>query len=726
MKLNIKKTDVVSEGLESKKVTINTGNIELLEYILSEGLYEDSITAAVVESVNNSVDSVVAAGKNPVENPVIVSVYTNEKGCWFECKDEGVGLDKEEFELLIGQYCSSNKRDDNRQIGGFGLGKMAPLSYASTVYWVCIKNGVECKYMLFKGEKGVEYSLLHEKTVESVNGVTVQFPVRSSDMWEFNRKMKQKLAYYETVSMWYEGQPVSDYKIYREKDFQLSTLNSNRGMHMCLKDVYYTIDWEKLGITSIDLPIALRFSLEDGIFPTPSREGITYTTQSKEIILNKIKSVATWFVEKYNNSVKDMTDVRQFLDRSRDNYRKVEIGTYEINVDKIEKYSSIVANEPNFKDLSSLTRLEIQRAYGYLLSNYTPILRIDRWNNRRSNLYIYSNSIDLVLCDSMPNKKVQEFLRYSGRYCTLIRPNNTTIPLLIKPNRTSWQGILGLVFRDSPKSIINAKMSDIRVLNKELVKDLVHIDDIINTKEYEDWLQSKKGEVVKSKFSIDKNQINPKIARFSEVNSWASIKDIVYVADTPKSIDTIFPDSIVVYGTVEDRSRMDTIFRTRLAKCVLLVKRDIERIEKAKPSNWVNIDKIYNMEYPLLSDFLIKYKIKKIIDLQALGKTLQYIRFLDPDFNILIEKTLDFSISGGIPEELLIELEKLVDTEENNDSELHVLYKTLEERLPEFGFVKYIHWGYSPTEDSPSVLFAKEYYNNIKQLKQQEQYNEQY
>jgi hypothetical protein len=63
--------------------------------------------------------------------------------------------------------------------------------------------------------------------------------------------------------------------------------------------VYYPLDFDKIGASRISFPIALRFSLTDGIYPTPNRESIRYTQEAKEIIKAKLADVADYFINKY-------------------------------------------------------------------------------------------------------------------------------------------------------------------------------------------------------------------------------------------------------------------------------------------------------------------------------------------------------------------------------------------------------------------------------------------
>lgn len=122
MKLNQETNDVIVFGEDnSKKAKISEDKLSKLQYLLTKGLYKDPISAVIVEWTNNGIDGVVQAGKNPVENPVIVSIQSIGSKTIFTVKDTGVGLSKDDFENICMNYLESTKENDNDTIGHFGL-----------------------------------------------------------------------------------------------------------------------------------------------------------------------------------------------------------------------------------------------------------------------------------------------------------------------------------------------------------------------------------------------------------------------------------------------------------------------------------------------------------------------------------------------------------------------------------------------------------------------------
>jgi len=109
--------------------------------------------------------------------------------------------------------------------------------------------------------------LLTETPTTEKNGVKIIVPVKYSDRHTFIESIKEQLAYFEGVYFDCGTEIKNDFQIIRHTDFQWSDLCPDNNMHLCLDNVYYPLDFTKLGISPLYFPIGLRFSLTDGIKP---------------------------------------------------------------------------------------------------------------------------------------------------------------------------------------------------------------------------------------------------------------------------------------------------------------------------------------------------------------------------------------------------------------------------------------------------------------------------
>jgi len=286
MIINNQKSDVLEVVGEqtAHTATIDTANIRKLSYILTEGLYKDAASAVIVELANNGVDAIIESGKDPLENPVIVTLSSENREYKLSIQDKGIGMSKEFFENNFMKMLFSTKEDNDEAIGHFGLGGKSWANLKRTVTFTIVQNGTKWKYLCYKGEELIDYDLILEEETTEENGVLFEMPINDwSEYNEFKSKAKQKLAYYDTVVLIIDGN-IWENKIYRNDIFQYTINPPFREMHLCLKDVVYDIDFNKLGIPTIYIPIAIRFGLKDGITPTPSRESI-----NKVLTLNTLQ-----------------------------------------------------------------------------------------------------------------------------------------------------------------------------------------------------------------------------------------------------------------------------------------------------------------------------------------------------------------------------------------------------------------------------------------------------
>jgi len=122
MIINNQKSDVLEVVGEqtARTATINTNKIKKLQYILTEGLYKDAMSATIVELANNGVDAIVESGKDPIQHPVIVELKSANREYTLSIKDEGIGMSKDFFENFFMDMLSSTKEDNDEAIGHFG------------------------------------------------------------------------------------------------------------------------------------------------------------------------------------------------------------------------------------------------------------------------------------------------------------------------------------------------------------------------------------------------------------------------------------------------------------------------------------------------------------------------------------------------------------------------------------------------------------------------------
>jgi hypothetical protein len=164
--------------------------------ILSSGLYNDKILACIRELSCNALDSHIQAGKK--DEPFEVHLPTVLEP-WFSVKDSGVGLDHVDLLELYCTYFASNKNDSNDTVGALGLGSKSPFCYTDGFTVTSCYNGKKRIYDAHLGDGGPEALLLAETDTDEPNGLEVQFPVKSNNVWEFETKAKVAFEFFNPL-----------------------------------------------------------------------------------------------------------------------------------------------------------------------------------------------------------------------------------------------------------------------------------------------------------------------------------------------------------------------------------------------------------------------------------------------------------------------------------------------------------------------------------------------
>jgi len=175
----------------------------------------------------------------------------------------------------------------------------------------------------------------------------------------FNKEFSKQLCYFPNVYVESDiGYFDNDYVIYETKFFKVRpSLDVFRGMHILLGDVPYAIDWTELDMSSVNIPVAIKFKIGE-LTPTPSRESVEYTKESIKTIKKRIQETIDYLTDKYNNTVEDVDSIEDYLKYKTENYSSI------INIPITEKYSLRVDK----RELPKVKRVSIKSLDGLINS----------------------------------------------------------------------------------------------------------------------------------------------------------------------------------------------------------------------------------------------------------------------------------------------------------------------------------------------------------------------
>ena len=546
------------------------------------------------------------------------------------------------------------------------LGFKAGLAYSSTFYFVCRKNGMERKYAMYEGESGNTIDLIHDSPTTERNGVKMIIPVKTYDVNTFKSKTKEQLAYFESVYFDVDGIP-NDFKIIRHDDFQWSQLSQNNYIHICLDNVYYQLDYSKVGLSGpVHFPVALRFNLSDGIFPTPNRESIRYTRDTQKIIMDKLAKVSDFFVSLYNASVTETDDVRSVFEYYSDDHRYVNFHNLKLDVSKINNYSSISMAQPKIKGLKLIDIKRIVLAKDFIFREYSRLYRYynSRFHSeeRRANItpYYVIKDKKVAICSSALTVRQKDYLREKWqRTDYYIIKKDTKIPLKSQNNNGAYSSYYNILeLKKYPKSEWRQRIVDLQNLIKMFVKDFEVIDD--NTVP-STWVSSKKrmpvskvvGGGAKTKRVKLDGEVTIKMAQDLERtvgnNSCKFVPTVVQMNNFHRR------SFLTVYGKDEHRQQLDELYGLFHKKHVvfgIVSEKQYEVLNGIKVHNLMNVEEFVKGKNKVYKRMVTSLYINKLMN--------QYTYVFSRSYNLR-----DFSTSLG---EKVIQLSIYHDRFLNNNS----------------------------------------------------------
>jgi hypothetical protein len=631
-----KEANVLVDGQaqESIGMSLDLDSAQILMQMLSKNLYSDDIGSAIRECASNALDSHRRAG---VDEPIVVSLKSSSYNNYEFCvEDFGIGLDGEDVKNIISKYGKSTKRDSATELGMMGLGFKAPLAYSSSFYFVCRKDGMERKYMMYEGEDTNTIDLLYEKETTERNGVKVIIPVKYSDVWQFRKKIKEQLCYFESVyfDVPDDSSITNDFIISRHEHFQFSEMSIDHRLHICLDNVYYPLDFDKLGIDKIDFPIALRFSLSDGLYPTPNRESLRYTQEAKVIIKQKLANVADYFITKYNESVEEGNDIKSvinYLEKSG-YYLTMENGNKE-RIDPFVKFSTI---QPAIPQLEGIKLLDFAGLYSrtkqYMLGNAYKCkysLRYKRMHDMEKH-YVYGFNIQnicdgsakvYVYQDRIPGIK-KDYLR-----ATCVESDNNFFVKSVKPmqlghpskfDTSTYYHALGL--KSYPKHQWREVIKEYQHVISLISANFIDLDALVVPQQFIDSKKKIKPTAVGTgvpgvRRQKLKGEINGKEAddlqKFSEGRNCKFVP-VIYKLEKLES-----DKNLKVYAHHDDYMKLDALFgciQKQKMKVVTFSQRELAIVKDSEIHNLISLEQFMEGKNKPFKRMATAYLIRKMID----------------------------------------------------------------------------------------------------------------
>jgi hypothetical protein len=629
--------NVLTEGQsqESIGMSLDLDSAQVLMQMLSKNLYSDDIGSAIRECASNALDSHRRAG---VDTPIVVSFKPSAASNYEFCvEDFGIGLDADDVKNIISKYGKSTKRESNTELGMMGLGFKAPLAYSSSFYFVCRKDGMERKYMMYEGEDVNTIDLLHEVATTEGNGVKIIIPVRYQDAYQFRKKIKEQLCYFESVyfDVPEDSTITNDFVISRHTHFQFSEMSTDDRVHICLDNVYYPLDFEKLGIDRIDFPVGLRFSLSDGLYPTPNRESLRYTQEAKQIILSKLSNVADYFVNKYNEQLGEGNDIASVINHLEKNGHRLTMpnGTPR-TIDDFIKFSTIKVSIPEIDGVKLINFPSLYKTYKQnMLNDAFPsnfLLRYKRMSNTDKH-YSWGYNLESicngsakvwVYNDRIPGIK-KDYLRATckeSEYNFIVKrasPMKLGIPA--KFDIKTYYHLLHL--KDYPKSQWRAVIKEYQHIMSLVEDQFIDLDELVVPQAFVDSKKKAKVAAI-STGSTKRLKIQGEIVckKGVELMRWNDGRKCKFDSQLYKLEDLESAKHLKVYAHHDDYLKLDALYGVmgkQKMEVITFSSRELKIVEGLEVHNLISYDKFMEgknapfkriITSMLINDMISKYR----------------------------------------------------------------------------------------------------------------------
>ena len=610
---------------ETIQMGIRDEDYAKLRQILSSNLYSDAEGSLIREIVSNALDANREAGVN---TPIIVSLQKENGKFVFSVKDEAMGISKDRMYNIFSKTLASTKMNDSTQLGYYGLGKLSPLAYTDSFIIESIYDNIKSVYLMYKGSEDNMITLLSEDEYFAHNGVTIKITLKEQIHYDlFIKKMKTQLCYFEQIYMdcWYNDIN-SDYKIIKHNDWKFSELNQDGFIHISLDNVYYPLDYKSLEILPIQIPIALNFSLSDGIMPIPSRESIKMTPHVKELILKRISDVGDYFIQQWNK-ITPSVDSYDEAKKLHDNLHKILIfkeldKEIYIKIDKkIEKHCTEKMKSIQLSMFPNLNLERLGHVARYFLQEYGSQGSIegDRYNSKVINSLSHHDTSIIYLKPGETLSKLQiEYVKWSittdkngfTGYTYKIARNTRKLHLgKIRSYNQSTDNYYGLLeLNKHPKSEWRKIITEYKNLIKSYTDKWITLDQINPTQEFLDWRKSQR--ISSKRKTLNKEtEIKVKFGR----EACRGVKDFIFESNTLQIKDLKKQKVTFIYVEEDREKELYPYFNFLRWRIVTVNNKTLKLIKEKNLHNWIYLDDLLTkrhriIEKALTNDILIKFK----------------------------------------------------------------------------------------------------------------------
>lgn len=302
----------IESNIENQQRLTTSFNPKIFK-MLSNNIYSNKIGSIIRELVCNAKDSHIEANNT---EPFEIHLPTKINPI-FKVKDFGVGMSKQEIDLVFSCYGESTKNNSNDVIGAFGIGSKSPFAIVDSFNITSIYNNKKYSYVIYVDSDGYpSKTLLCEIDTIERNGFEVFFGVEEKDFNTFKYELEAQLKYFDFPYK-LNGKFIEPFKfenvVYQDENGIICKTNVYYDSTFCyFGGLCYSIKDQKYLNENMNHNFFLKFNIGD-IDVSASREDISYTNKTYTNIEERYTNLRNSFL-KYVRGIYDSFD--NWVDRA--------------------------------------------------------------------------------------------------------------------------------------------------------------------------------------------------------------------------------------------------------------------------------------------------------------------------------------------------------------------------------------------------------------------------
>ena len=297
------------EGITSGSFTLEA-NAHVFK-LLTTNVYNNIILAGIRELSTNAIDACIEADL-PASFEVHLPVATDPT---FFVRDYGPGLSEDTIISLYTTMGASSKRNSNSFNGQFGIGKLAPLAYASSFTVESFFEGKHFSYLITIKDGIPVYLKLGESPSQEPTGLKISYAVQAHDI---NTFIKEATYLYQ----FFDVKPTTNIPLtYPEVLLEGETWAITSGSfspRLVMGNVPYAI-------SAYDLPSGTYLKASIGsVSITPGRESLTMDSKTEAFLSQLMDTASKDIAATVNTQLQSKTDLWEAWEavkQARNTYR---------------------------------------------------------------------------------------------------------------------------------------------------------------------------------------------------------------------------------------------------------------------------------------------------------------------------------------------------------------------------------------------------------------------